>query len=506
MLSKESIALAEKQIAKNRKQFDKWLQYVRKAPNDEEALYRIWGAAMFGRKEYPGILCNSEIEHKLLEISQRLHADLSDSNLIPNSFLHVFTSSSNYGGHSRVPERWIANSDETETHSVLLTDQRIEPVPQVLYPLTESRKGQVFVLPTSQTLIDKAITLRKIAMNYEKIILHIHSFDVVPLLAFGTLDFPRPVVFMNHSDHVFWLGSSISDVILNFRKFSYTINSTRRGIDRNLYLPLPIDISDSELCSKENLEKKVELGIPSHHKVLLSMARNNKYIPMFGLDFASAVEKVFDRIENLSFVVIGPTLKEKYWRALSEKYPQRVHVLGIIPNEETKPYLSIADLTWDSFPMGSLYALMESAKLGIPVLSLNTPGMQGIYDSTANITCNSVDELIQASIDLLQENIQYRGRLLDYLRENNSGEGWKKHLNNAISQIPKTHRLWSFEQPNDPITEFELFMSTMEHSIAKDSIEKYFPSFYVYLISRMQKLRVKHPQLVSLLRKIVMRI
>ena len=63
-------------------------------------------------------------------------------------------------------------------------------------------------------------------MLYEVItvILHVHMYDVLPILAFANGDFNRPVMFYNHADHLFWLGASISDLVVNFRSSSVAFN------------------------------------------------------------------------------------------------------------------------------------------------------------------------------------------------------------------------------------------------------------------------------------------
>ena len=70
-------------------------------------------------------------------------------------------------------------------------------------------------LPIGMGFLQKARNLRAIArFNADMVILHHGGHDLVPLLAFATTNLP-PVAVLNHADHVFWLGSSITDMVVN---------------------------------------------------------------------------------------------------------------------------------------------------------------------------------------------------------------------------------------------------------------------------------------------------
>ena len=507
MLSKESIALADKLIAKHKKYFDKWLRYVRKAPNDEEALYRIWGTAMFANFCYPGSLSCDELDKKLLDISSKLTFETSET-FVPNSFLHIITADENYGGHGRLTERWIENSPPDQKHSVLFTDQRYTPVTDKFLSQTKLHNGEVIIQSETDSLINKALQLHKIASNYEYIILNIYSYDVVPLLAFGTEQFPRPVMFFNAGDHTFWLGGGVSDGIINFRRFAYEINVTRRGLNRNFYLPLPIDqpiavrsdIVDEDI---DNLREK--LKFKKNDKVLFTMARSLKYKPAFGYDFVKTVDKLLQRMPDLKLLAIGPSSNERYWRPLVNKYGDRVKLMGVVPADKVPVYLELATLVWDSFPMGSLTSLLDATKRQKPVLSLETPGLSGLYED-ANISCKNEEELLQKSYDILTNPDTYTGRLHESLQENNFIEGWRRHFESLLLSMSHSHKICSYITPDTPVTDFERSSSLLE----TPNFMRYFPvalkSFVVYGGSLIQKYRQKHPTMVRFIRNFVIRI
>lgn len=55
-------------------------------------------------------------------------------------------------------------------------------------------------------------------MGYEYIILHTHMEDAIAVVAFGTEDFMHPILFYNHTSYLFWIGKSITDLLLDLFK------------------------------------------------------------------------------------------------------------------------------------------------------------------------------------------------------------------------------------------------------------------------------------------------
>ena len=83
------------------------------------------------------------------------------------------------------------------------------------------------------------------------IILHIHCEDVIPVLAFADESGLPPVLFLNHADHLFWLGTSVADLVLNLRDAATDITISRRGVeaDRNFLLPTIVAADDAD-CNR----------------------------------------------------------------------------------------------------------------------------------------------------------------------------------------------------------------------------------------------------------------
>ena len=137
-------------------------------------------------------------------------------------------------------ERWIANSPPEETHSVVLINQEPKHFPFLLEELVTTHGGRLLQLPpVSQT--EKGSILRSLSRGAAKIVLHVHMYDPVPILAYGTPSFKAPVIFFNHADHLFWIGASIADLCADMSRWRCDFSLRRRGITNVGFLPIPTD-------------------------------------------------------------------------------------------------------------------------------------------------------------------------------------------------------------------------------------------------------------------------
>lgn len=79
-----------------------------------------------------------------------------------------------------------------------------------------------------------------------KIFMHLMPDDVIAVGAFSCIDREIQKYQINLTDHAFWLGKNVSDVIINFRSFGAKVCRDYRGIgeEKNVYLPYyPVGIS-----------------------------------------------------------------------------------------------------------------------------------------------------------------------------------------------------------------------------------------------------------------------
>jgi glycosyltransferase involved in cell wall biosynthesis len=388
---------------------------------------------LFVSPELEAIL--SEIGHKVIPISLSSNRRASLDKL-PKHVLHVATSVKSIGGHSRMIGRWI-QEDMERSHSLVLTRQDTTEVPPLLRAAVKDSHGKVYILNEKIgdfELIAQAKRLREIAATADLVILHIHNFDVVPLIAFANKEQSPPILFLDHADHLFWVGANISDMFISLRKSGMRLAQERRGIDtaQSTLLPIILDPAQRVLSRKE---AKRQLGVPEESILLLSVARAIKYKTMNGVGFADAHVSLLQRYEQAFLIVVGPGTMEDYSSAIEQTqgriivYPER---------EDTAAFYQAADIYVDSFPFISTTSLLEAGSYGVPLVSRfpysDASGVLGadMPGLTGNLICTRDLAEYEKTLSHLIEDEGFRLSLGEATHkkivETHTGAFWKKSL------------------------------------------------------------------------------
>lgn len=415
-------------IAASRKHFDHLIGRMANADTDSLVMERAKTAARFAAATSTGHFSSPLIEQALAGIARRHHTDMS-ADFIPGSFLHVMTEAYQTGGHTRVVERWIDISPEHQRHSLVFTGNERQTITERLLNAVKAKSGEVIRLRDEWDDLRKGLSLRGIASGYEYIVLHVHMDDIVPLLAFGTEEFTRPVIFFNHADHKFWLGVSIADVVADLREWGKKVSRERRGIPDSDILSLPIDSFRIQRADQTTAKEKLRLPVDA--KILVTVGSAYKYAPWGVWNFLEVAEELLRANPDLHILAVGPDAKEPAWKALSEKTNGRLRALGEIRYGMLHDYLHAADMALDSFPMPGGTAMMDALASGCPVASLENPIGQFDYLYRADVVRPDKEALttyvntLLGDRDLREENLQ---KTYAELQKENFPETWYARL------------------------------------------------------------------------------
>ncbi|TKW61195.1 MAG: glycosyltransferase family 4 protein [Blastochloris viridis] len=450
-------------IKTNRHYFHKLVASARgcKSPDKQAALCSQ--AAIFAVRNPCGIFNSWPLEETLLKLADGIASPMA-SQPEAESFLHVLTRAYASGGHTRVAERWINAAPASGRHDVVLLSQGDRPVPKTLEAATHGKHGKVMHLNAGLHLA-KARQLRSLASNYQHIILHVHMYDILPLLAFGTPHFPRPITLYNHADHLFWTGVSIADNVVNFRSLATYINTEFRHIpaERNQLLPLPVTQPPTPLLREHRQNLKAELGLPEDSQVILTMASPYKYAAIEHIDFLATAESILTHNPRAFLIAIGPSLKNPTWQAASQRTGGRIKALGRLPYTEVDRYLTLADLALDSFPFASLTAMLDIARHKIPCLTLHTPVNSYDAFTRAGIVCATPQEVAQRALQELAN--PSPSTLFPIIEQESLPQGFARHVETQQKALQKTHKVYSFTTDNrSHPTEMELFIGLNHHA------------------------------------------
>ena len=442
-------------VASNKSRFEALTRSLAYKENDEDILSGAETAIAFQMSHSTGYYSSTEIEEALLKVARR-HTVSLPSEYKKNSILHVMTRYMEVGGHTRVVERWIARSSLEELHSVAVLSPSGEPPPYALRYSVESHHGDIIQFDSSSSTLQKALDLRKLASSFERVILHVNCEDMVPILAFGTEDFQRPVFLFNHADHVFGLGVSIADAFIDFRKLGAVLSRNYRGVSNSCLLALPYDDRTPLEAKGDRDAIRASLDIRPGQKVIVSAASAYKYHPFLQWNFVDYMESVLDLRQDVRFIIIGP--KKAYGKI---RHRDRINALGLVSPDELARYFVCADLVVDSLPFGSGLTLQDAVSIGAPILSLETIAGKMDYVEESSAYAHSIEELVDMTCRIL-DNPEYadsvRKDVTSRLQVSMSREKWLKDIGD-IYKCAVRHKVRSFVSvPRTPFDQSDLFI------------------------------------------------
>lgn len=324
------------------------------------ASHRHHGA--FASPQLESILC--AVGRKTAASASRINRSKKNSAEIRKT-LHVLTAARDVCGDARFVSKWI-HRDSSRSHSIALTCQGQHALPKTLLNEVVRTGGAVHVLDADCcNLIKRAKALKVLSCQADAIFLHVQPQDAVPVIAYGDKNNMPPVIYFAQADHQFWVGASVSDLVVHLRDSGAVLSEKRRGIskDRMAFLPIPL-----EPVTRQNSrrEAKRKIGIQGDTVILLSIARAIKYSPIHSPTFVDLAVSVLNNHQNAILVVVGPDRKDQFQGGY-EKTQGRILALG--ERSDTQYFYEAADIYIDSFPYASNTSLLEAGGYGLPLVS-----------------------------------------------------------------------------------------------------------------------------------------
>lgn len=339
---------------------------------DEPAAVAAMTAATFAWCNPTGVFASGALEEVLADLAARLPQPAAAVPGRPAGVrprvLHVVSQVYGTGGHTQMLANWLRLDTDRE-HHVCLTGQGDREVPDKLTAVLASHDSLVRLDARHRRLVDRAAELRDLARAHDHVVLHVHPNDVVAAIGLAARTDGRPeVLLVNHADHVFWVGVSAADRVVNLRQSGARLNVERRGVPeaRNAFVVRPLQLRERE---HPRAEARAALGLPPDALVVASAADTYKYAAAGGETLLDVLLPAVRDVPGAELHVAGPA-PDGEWSVLAEQGLGRAW--GLLPDVHT--FLEAADVYVDSYPFSSLTSMLEAAAMGTPVLTLRPGG------------------------------------------------------------------------------------------------------------------------------------
>lgn len=333
----------------------------------EEASVHAAVAAMIAASPHAGFYVSPRLERMLVDIGRRTAQPTAyrrRQGAPIRRVLHVVSELLPVGGLTNMLTRWVGE-DKDRVHSVAAIHHRGDLPPATVEAVKRTGGTIHRINRTPGYQLAWAEALRTLAREYDAVVIDIYGQDPVAIMAFAEPDKLPPVMYLNHGDHLFWLGASIADVVLNMRDAAQDLSIARRTIEprRNTVLPTMVSAA---IRTRSRADAKEALGIAPDAILMLSAARGMKYRTVNGVAFSAPHVALLQKYPKAELLVLGAG-EQPDWQSDIAATGGRIRSLP--ETSDTRVYFEAADIYVDSFPFVSSTSMMEAAGLETPLVS-----------------------------------------------------------------------------------------------------------------------------------------
>jgi len=348
----------------------------------ESAITWIYFGATMAWSINPGYFYNKKMENLLNEISfntfsnEYYNIEIENNSYPDKKMLHVISTASNVGGHTRLVNMLIKNCSENfpgQIHSICLTQQRINIIPNFLLTTINNCGGSITVLSKTYSFLKKAHSLRKLARHFDNIILYTHPNDPIANLSFYNFPNHKKIFFYNHADHVFSLGVSVCNTVFDFRKSGQRITKSERFNPNTILVPIPLEnkVMDMNCRNKIREEARKQLNIGKETLVILTIGDEYKYKNALGYNFKKSIHKIINKFNDIKVFAIGIPKNSEWLKLYQETNYKFIPLDRINDKRLIDKYYSASNLYIESFPFGSLTAMLDAGMNMLPIIRMH---------------------------------------------------------------------------------------------------------------------------------------
>ncbi|MBB6371669.1 hypothetical protein [Chryseobacterium shigense] len=453
MVKKDIHINPEKLLYSNKVYFESCIRTAQKLFEEnlyEDCINYIEKTASFGWFNFSGYYKSGPLELLLTEIQQKILPTASHQQKTgkTNRILHICSEVYTSGGHSKLLYNWIKNNS-SNTHTILSTRLSLEEMKEISNFYLKGSIDVEHVSVKSSSKIESVKLLNGQPLNdYDIIALHIHPDETITNIILSQKDITTPVCFINHADHVFWLGTSVADMVLQIRESSIAIDVERRCIlkERQFFLPIPIETANE-------IKEEEETTTDETHVInLLSTGTAYKYNPNEHYNFLREAYKIVEENTDVIFNIVGINSDSDYAK---EYRHERIVLHGIVSSQKLAEIEKETDIYIEGFPMPSFTALLQAALRKIPfALHYNPLSAFRLFSDNNEhhiVYPKNLDEW-HSNIRMLIQDAKYRTetsqKQQEYVLNNYSIEVWKSRIQELYQIMDNKKHAYRMPDPD----------------------------------------------------------
>lgn len=320
------------------------------------------------------------------------------------------------GGHTEVALRFLSAFNDEYKIDFLISglDKSAEQTAPVKSELIKSFANFYQDLSFEKDICEKIIKIYKhiIEANYTTVFSNIHMHDAVGCAVLGVLKKYTDinVIYWNHCDHYFAVGTEFCDTLITRCKDKKAI--TPYLAEKTNVVPwLFIEESNEPKIydEKEIKTLKENLNIPSNAFVSLSGGAFNK----FGNEYFEMMKEVLKQNPNVYHIFISSVKKKQqsHIKKIMGEYADRFIMLDFIADFDK--FIQMSDLFVDSFPQGAALTLIDFIKYSKPVvIKVNKINPVKSFESYLKpdypYACETEQIMIEKVSELVNDNKTYQ--------------------------------------------------------------------------------------------------
>lgn len=336
-----------------------------------------------------GIYSLPEVERVILsKAMSRVNIEGFSFDALDNRVLFVVTEPFMGGGHTRLMERLAKMLDAPS--DLLITGN----IDNAVLERMKCIFSNVYSGTLNSQPLESVINLLRIIGRYKKIVLNIHPFDIRAVLASALvkkINSNSRFYFINHADHAFSYGVTVSDIWFEISSFGRKIDAQRCISGKSSFLGIPF--------GNEVSFKWTEINLPPREsvRVITSAASGFKYKPRMGFSIFPFVSRLLRDYPSAIIYIIGPrTLTDYWWWPIKIMNFRRLKILRAMPFDKYLELTARSDLYFDSHPIPGGTAFVEQYLNGVYCAGVKSP-LHG-YTPLEAIKVNDVCERFVSEI------------------------------------------------------------------------------------------------------------